>query len=104
MPSGHENLEWPSVGGLGRELRPGHEMLRRVVGPHFHGDFTAEAMRPSDPANNELHTGQRTSSASSGSPPTYNPPAGEPRPVRTARGVRPPRPMTLPRSSGYTRT
>src|SRR5690625_671656 len=47
---------------------------------------------------------QRTSCRSSRSTRTWRPPASEPITVRSALAVRPLRPMTLPRSSGWTRT
>src|SRR5699024_10284240 len=48
--------------------------------------------------------GQRSRSVSTMSIRTFSPPASAPRTVRSAEAVRPERPMTRPRSSGWTRT
>src|ERR1700761_3394138 len=72
----------------------------RLVGPDPDHDLAADPVRTADPADDYPHRGQRTSLASSRSIRTYRPAARAPITVRSALAVRPPLPMTLPRSSG----
>ena len=93
-----------------------------VVGADLDGDLAADAVRPADPADHETHgpgSAGRAAGARSGCgeprsltgsrPPRPGRRAGRGRPGPPSRcaargAVRPPRPMTLPRSSGCTRT
>ena len=55
MPARAGNSQRPPFGGNGNQRGADGKPLIRVVRPHLHADLTAEAVRPSDPANDELH-------------------------------------------------
>src|SRR5262249_52398542 len=83
---------------VGREDRPGGVTLIRRVGAHVHHDLAVHPVRAHDPADDELH-GRRDQYASTMSTRTPRPPT-DVITWRRALAVRPPRPITVPRSSG----
>src|SRR6202012_1780433 len=94
----------PPAGGVGAQPRALREPKFRLVGTDTDHDVAAYPVRTADPADCHQHWYYLTSPVSRRSIRTCPLPARELITVRSARAVRPPRPMTLPRSSGCTRT
>src|SRR5487761_763359 len=104
VPLAARHGERADLGRVGVQPRARREPQFGLVGADTDHNVTANPVRTADPADGYLHGNYLTSPVSSRSMRTCLFPAREPITVRSARAVRPPRPMNLPRSSGWTRT